>query len=125
MKTMNTMKSIALAAMMMMTAMTASAATNTKGKNDKAPAPVVVINQHGHGTPGAVIGNGRGHMQPQPMMRECNCRDCKKARKALDKHMRKHHTGKQNRMACRTCMEYSHLLNHHMEMVNAPHNHRH
>lgn len=121
MKTMNMMKSIALTAMMMMT-MTASASTSTNSKNNNANVAAVVTNQHGHTT---VIYNGRGHMQTQDMMHECSCRDCQKTRKALDKHMRKHHYGKQNRMACRTCMEYSRTLNSHVEMVNAHHNHRH
>lgn len=103
MKTMTTLKSIALAAVMMIATM-ASAATTPKTAAGRAPISVVGP-QHGYG---------------RPMMRECNCRDCHRARKTLDKHMRKHHFGRQNRMACRTCMELNHMLRHHAEMINAP-----
>lgn len=100
MKTTMIMKSMALAAMMMMTANMASAATKGNTKNDKAHAGIVVTNKHGHGI-----------ATRQAKYTECNCRTCKKLRKDIAKHMRKHHTGKQNKMTCRTCMDYSHKMN--------------
>lgn len=110
------MKSLTLA-VMMMTAMTASAVTKPTTKPVQHPTTIV---------------SGRGHttiiMTPPPPpvkhdMRPCNCHECKNLRKALDKHMRKFHTGKHNKKTCHTCMEYSHLLNT-VHQKPQPHHHR-
>ena len=112
-----TMRSIALLAMMT-TAMMASAATTPNGKAGNHPTAII---------------SGRGHTTtvmappPPPMrheVRPCNCRDCKKIQKMVEKHMRKHHTGKHNKMTCRTCMEYSHMLNAAHQKPQPHHHHR-
>lgn len=88
------MKSAMFAFMMGMMAMTASATTSSN----------------------AAIYVGRG--EHRTTMVECHCKQCEKVRKQLDKHMRKHHLGRQNRMACRECMYYSQKLNAHMRYQN-------
>lgn len=122
MKTMMTMKSFALAAMMMM-AMTASADNKSnsgaRGYNMsecRCKDCTRLYNNRGYNN---TVVFGRG--DHSNLMRECYCKDCQKIRKALDKHMMKKHYGKQNRMTCHTCMEYSHKLNMHMQMLNNNH----
>lgn len=122
MKTMTTMKSLAIAAMMMI-ATTASATTNTRSTHNNAGFNISIQASHNNNH-GAIVVSGRGHGPEKPIMHECNCRDCKKVRKALDKHMRKFHNGRQTRMACHTCMEYSHILKCHAEMLNNHHHRR-
>lgn len=58
------------------------------------------------------VQSGRGS-HPTTMMASCQCKQCKKVRKQLDKHLSKAHRGKQNRMTCRECMKYSQMLNEH------------
>lgn len=108
MKTMTMMKSMALATMMMIT--TAAGAVN---------------NVYPHHGAGAVVTQGHKPSNDCLRMKECNCRQCQKARKTLDKHMRKHHQGKQNRMACRTCMELSRQLHNHSQAMCNQHHHNH
>lgn len=87
MKTMTMMKSMMIG-MMMCFGMSSMASTSTS----------------------QYIHSGRG--SHPTVMTQCNCKQCQKARKQLDKHIRKHQ-GKQNRMACRECMKYSQMLNAH------------
>lgn len=109
MKTMN-MKSMMLAAAMMI-AMTASAATQPQAAGDKHHGGVVATTSPVH----AQTAQRHGYTAPRPAMRECQCRDCRRARKALERHLRRQHSGRQNRMACRTCLRYQDQLQSHMQ----------
>ena len=130
---MTTLKSFALAAIMMI-ASTASAATSVNPKTDKSKGTTTATDKRAHDNGRTVVNNyysncdacafERGFTTKKPKARECNCRQCKKLRKELDKHMRTHHYGKQNRMTCRTCMEISHKLNRHQPNNAYQHNHR-
>lgn len=118
---MNMMKSAALAAVMIIAGQASAANKVNADKADlnhgySIQLPVAqsqskvqridraAVNGHGHQT---VIHN---HQTASSQPKSCQCGECRKIQKKLDKHFKKNHKGKQNRMTCRTCMKYSQQL---------------
>lgn len=115
MKTTKMMMNAMFAMMMSMMAMTASAATNANAnadrhQNNKECRCNDCMRRYDKNFGQGVV-SGRG--SHRTIEKDCFCKECQKIRKQMDKHMRKYHYGKQNRMACRECMMYSHKLNSH------------
>lgn len=121
MKAMNMMKSIALAAVMMI-ANQASAANNAnadkRGHSNGYSINIQVSNNRvavpaqkdRHYNTVAIQGHGHNNVVAKPIQ-ECRCSDCKKLHKQMDKHMKKCHQGKQNRMSCLVCQQLSKKFN--------------
>lgn len=113
MKTLNILKNIALAAVMMI-ANPVSAAYNAHTDKRAHNHTIIVHTNRPAPMP-------RGHVMrpapaPVPVRHCCQCRDCNKLRRDLDKHMRrKHHDP---RFACHTCNDLHRMLSRHSHMHN-------
>ena len=127
MKTNMMMKGLMLVAMMSVTtAMMAATASKGIVKNNKINSSTTLTYQRGHNHEASVVvvsntyaapaqvvvTSGRGHATVAPLPpRECRCHECKKHRRAWDKHLRKH-AGRHSHdsRTCHECHRYSHLL---------------
>ncbi|MBQ0048869.1 MAG: hypothetical protein KBT12_01315 [Bacteroidales bacterium] len=106
MKTLNLLKNIALAAVMMIASQVSAA--NKAHADKRAHNHTIVV----HANRPAPM--PRGHAMrpaPAPVHHCCQCRDCNKMRRELDKHMRRNRHDP--RFSCRTCNDLHRMLNQH------------